>query len=385
MNDTASPEPPEQGPWAGLAQRTAAGKVTFGDLVTLWVNLEEADDPEIIRAGRELYDRAVAVFTESKEESGVEGEVRFAIFGVGCGVYLTPDGQLDEVIFESAIGFDWIAAYGLLSRAQRIAIRSHELWGANPTLLLGPASNKQRLANKEVSERIPHCRRAYELCTSVFSAVNMEKLHRDAEREGGKQLSEEPSKKFHERVAVIEPRINEAEADFERAAQRYAQSRYGKGMILGIVAVGMICGVMAIAFGAHHVPAWYGVAVLAGGVGATVSVLQRMASNKLHLEYDAGRGTLLTLGAVRPLIGAIFGLVLFCAINGGWIPAIEVSTGDALGFYAVLGFLAGFNERFAQDMLVISASRVSSKASAANDEDPSNGATSTPKPETMTA
>ena len=154
---------------------------------------------------------------------------------------------------------------------------------------------------------------------------------------------------------MVSPEIAEAEAKFERAAQRYARGKYSQGMIFGAVGIGLFCCVLAIAFDAHHVPAWYGVAALAGGIGAIVSVLQRMASGKLKLEYDAGDSTLITLGAVRPLLGAIFGAVLFCAIEGGWLPAVSVETNHELAFYSVLGFLAGFNERFAQDMLVVSA------------------------------
>jgi hypothetical protein len=57
-------------------------------------------------------------------------------------------------------------------------------------------------------------------------------------------------------------------------------------------------------------------------------------------------------GALRPVIGGIFGLALFVLFEGGLLPAIEVEEGSNLPFYAGVGFLAGFNERFAQDMLV---------------------------------
>jgi hypothetical protein len=68
---------------------------------------------------------------------------------------------------------------------------------------------------------------------------------------------------------------------------------------------------------------------------------------------------LITLGAVRPLIGAVFGSVLFAMFDSGILPEVEVADDKPLGFYAVIGFLAGFNERFAQDMLVGSARQLS--------------------------
>lgn len=48
-------------------------------------------------------------------------------------------------------------------------------------------------------------------------------------------------------------------------------------------------------------------------------------------------------------------MALFVLLEGGLLPAIEVAEDANLPFYAAVGFLAGFNERFAQDMLVGSA------------------------------
>jgi hypothetical protein len=136
---------------------------------------------------------------------------------------------------------------------------------------------------------------------------------------------------------------------------------------MGVAVIIVMCAALAAVFSSDHVPAWYGVALLSGGLGAIVSVLQRMASGRLRLDYDAGRGMLIVLGAVRPLIGAVFGMVLFAAVDGGWLPSLQVSQTHALAFYAVLGFLAGFNERFAQDMLVASAAQLGGDISSESD------------------
>jgi hypothetical protein len=245
-----------------------------------------------------------------------------------------------------------------------------------------------------VSEQRRHLERAYDLTTSIFSAVNLEKLERDERvkanqsvREKSKDehaeglervnqdqcvdprgISRQPSSQFLNRVEIIRPMVEEAEFAFRAAAQRYAQVRYGRGMVLGIGLLVLLCAALGIVFSAHDTPAWYGVALAAGGAGAVVSVLQRMASAKLHLDYNAGGGMLTTLGAVRPLIGATFGMVLFAVVDGGWLPSIDISHEKPLSFYAVLGFLAGFNERFAQDMLVGSAKHLSGQFDAGSNE-----------------
>ncbi len=106
------------------------------------------------------------------------------------------------------------------------------------------------------------------------------------------------------------------------------------------------------------IKARYGVGVPAGGLGATVSVLTRMTSQRMRLNYETQPRLLSAYGALRPAIGAVFGMVVFALIAGGLVPALAVPTdqGTLVSFYAVFGFLAGFNERFAQDMLAGAAS-----------------------------
>lgn len=113
----------------------------------------------------------------------------------------------------------------------------------------------------------------------------------------------------------------------------------------------VLCLIGAGIFAAFGVDAAHGVALPAGGVGAMVSVLQRMSSGKLVLDVDAGRDLIEAFGAVRPFIGGIFGIALMAVLLGGLVPAIEVPDDGELAFFAAIGFLAGFNERWAQDML----------------------------------
>lgn len=414
-DEPASQQPPKDA--ASWEERIEAGDVKFGDVVVLRAargqKIDDDSSSEQIERralGVMFYEKALDAFKKVAERKAevIAGETEVAIFSAGCGTYVSPDGRFWYTIVERAVEFDWSCAGPLLARVQGLYDRSAEIWPVpiadsspedNPgkppesetgderqTSKSGGAQKKQpkspepnstgsrfskrnpwswwrlRSMRRRTTERDPHARRAYQLCSSLFSAINLEKLYRTEQSESGKALTREPSESFEKRVWMVSPEIAEAEATFERAAQRYARGRYSQGMVLGVVAIGLFCGALAIAFNIHHVPAWYGVAVLAGGVGAIVSVLQRMASGKLKLEYDAGDSTLIILGAVRPLVGAIFGTVLFCAINGGWLPAVKVETHHELAFYAVLGFLAGFNERFAQDMLVASAGQLAHRA-----------------------
>ena len=61
-------------------------------------------------------------------------------------------------------------------------------------------------------------------------------------------------------------------------------------------------------------------------------------------------------GALRPIVGAIFGAVLHVLVTGGLLPLAMPDTAGGQGelnmFFAGLAFLAGFSERWAQDTIV---------------------------------
>ena len=58
-------------------------------------------------------------------------------------------------------------------------------------------------------------------------------------------------------------------------------------------------------------------ALVAGAVGAVVSVIQRINSGSFELDYDVGGPYAFFLGGLRPLIGGAFGMAITFAFNGG--------------------------------------------------------------------
>jgi hypothetical protein len=58
------------------------------------------------------------------------------------------------------------------------------------------------------------------------------------------------------------------------------------------------------------------------------------------------------------VIGATFGAVVYLFLDGGIVQVVSPPDGGAnLAFYAALGFLSGFSERFAQDVIAGAARR----------------------------
>ena len=93
--------------------------------------------------------------------------------------------------------------------------------------------------------------------------------------------------------------------------------------------------------------------LVAGALGAVVSVISRINTGSFDLDEDIARGYTLFLGGLRPVLGSIFGLLTYFAITSDFIEFFKVPPDGIKQFYflCVIAFAAGFSERWAQDTL----------------------------------
>jgi hypothetical protein len=152
--------------------------------------------------------------------------------------------------------------------------------------------------------------------------------------------------------------------ELDACAQYYCDAANGQAQMIYFAGMGvftLFIGLLAVP-SAFFVPLpavddkeFFG-ALLAGALGAVVSVVARINSGRFDLEYDVGRVYPFFLGGLRPLLGGAFGLVLYFAVASGRLDIIELpASGTTPHFFAVLvvGFAAGFSERWAKDTLAV--------------------------------
>jgi hypothetical protein len=159
-----------------------------------------------------------------------------------------------------------------------------------------------------------------------------------------------------ESLALIREELDKATEFINQAAQRAAQLLYFRGMLVGasaIYALGLV-GVLGLVL-IHGEQSAYSTllgCVVAGCTGAVVSVMTRMTRGTLILDYTM-KSLLLRVAVFRPVVGAIFGVVVFMLLSGGLVGVVDIPEDPTTAFYFFLGlaFIAGFSERFAQDML----------------------------------
>ena len=141
---------------------------------------------------------------------------------------------------------------------------------------------------------------------------------------------------------------------YRQSANGDAQLVYFAGMAVGIAALGLLYLAAGSVLDREGVEAEVIVGCLvAGALGAVVSVIARVNSGSFALDEDVARGYTLFLGSLRPWIGSIFGLLIYFAVTSNFVQIFEVpdDATEAFYFFCVLAFAAGFSERWAQDTL----------------------------------
>lgn len=159
------------------------------------------------------------------------------------------------------------------------------------------------------------------------------------------------------RIAVEEDHeLREIRDYYRRAGVRIGRTVYTQGMIIGMLLMGLLLAVVTVPlvlWGSAH---WdehlheVVISVAGGAVGALVSVLQRMASekSKFVIHYDLGKRTLYMLGSYRPVLGAVFGVFTYFVLASGILGTSPPTNTNPLYYYGSLAFVAGFSERFTQ-------------------------------------
>jgi hypothetical protein len=345
-------QPPDIAAMAAAIERArAASEVPWRTLLELghWRTYDDPAD----RVRRDFADRHYAELIEIfRAQHG--GNVEVVVFGgIGGGTYLLPSGYVEITVSANLVSFDWSLAHPLGHRISAFAEEVVDWWreddvGDTPEK---SSRRRRRLRARMVAERRPHSQRAFNLATVFLSAITDENARHLADSAAGTG----PSPRLVADVGLLERQLAEAEEAFELAAQRNAQIRYARGMVVGMTSLAVVYAALAAVFALTDTPLAYAIAGLTGGVGAVVSVLQRMTANRVQIDFRAAGELIEAFGALRPFVGAVFGLALFALVESGLLSIVDVASGEQLAFYALVGFLAGFNERFAQDMLAGSA------------------------------
>jgi hypothetical protein len=157
-------------------------------------------------------------------------------------------------------------------------------------------------------------------------------------------------------VASSDAEIAEARKYYDQAAGNASRIVYAGGMLWGAFWLALISVVASLilwpagAFSKNGDLTWTVFAcIAAGGIGAALSVLLRMARGNFSQDYEVGRKITRRLAMARPFIGATFAVVIFLGLKSKLVDlGLVTDKARTIYFYAVVGFVAGFSERWAR-------------------------------------
>ena len=170
-------------------------------------------------------------------------------------------------------------------------------------------------------------------------------------------VESEESAAARERTVSTEAReLARLRRDYREFVDAATKLVYVGGVALGVALLALLYTMIASTLVAEGVSEKTIIGcLLAGAIGATVSVITRISNGTLSLGFDFrfARGATLFMGAMRPWIGSVFALLMFFMVTSGFVEILQIPADGINRFYylCVLGFAAGFSERWAQDTL----------------------------------
>ena len=167
---------------------------------------------------------------------------------------------------------------------------------------------------------------------------------------------EDLEKQEKETVRLQLAELVKIEDYYHRAATKAGRIVYVSGMLLGMaiaaVAAPILAGILWLAGtlesgsvqGLETTFVCYG----AGAIGALVSALSRMGNGPgtFNVDFEIGRPLLRRLGVYKPFVGAVFGVATYFLLASELLASKAPGEEQALYFYGIVAFFAGFSERF---------------------------------------
>jgi hypothetical protein len=244
---------------------------------------------------------------------------------------------------------------------------SYPVVGASPwitELLL--ELNRQHL---EVRQLVPA--QAQQLCMEIiFSIASLLLRQLEAAATTTRSPSTTPTSEAAVTQRLYTAEVARSRTFFQSIIQRQYQGSYFRGMVVGIAVIAILGG-----FGLWMNATWRPTSVtdqapvlislIAGAIGALVSVMQRVTSGNLNLLPNAQTSSLWLVGSFRPVLGGLIAVVVFALLASGLLPIKSPGTGTGaeIYFFIAMAFFSGFSERFAQDTLAVGQAGLSGRTS----------------------
>jgi hypothetical protein len=209
---------------------------------------------------------------------------------------------------------------------------------------------------RSVQQRRLMMQKLFTLSTALIAAIRSEwECH-----ESGQPGAQPSTSSFKDAIELLEERLAAIRQFYVKSATKAAQIFYFYGMMSMIAVLAIILSCLTLTTPLSRVTL---AVIAAGAAGAFVSVASRITRGTPLVAYEESTVRLVIFGAIRPIIGGVLGAAVCAFVAAGLASALRVSPStryEVLLSYSAIAFVAGFSERFAQDVLLKTSSKTDS-------------------------
>jgi hypothetical protein len=326
----------------GVALKTET--VTFHEVARAWFALQDVREPEAKRALIEVYGKVLEAFEAPR------GGIKSSYFCENLPIAAALTDIEKAAQRGGSAGHDR-RGVGAWEQASGTAIHVEPLFGY-PT----DAQSKRLLARcldlhyRALEFLPPKLRR---ICLRRIFSIIVALLGTLDQRAGATRGADDEAAPVAvelrpDEASELERQLDEVARGYKLTVKQRAQWDYFSGMnLLALPAISVYVVLALVGVISPTDP--LAVSMLAGALGAMISVMRRISQDDLKLMPAIDRRMTWLLGSIRPVIGIVFGALTYVLIEsglltGGTVPDIPT---DRYLYYAGLAFAAGFTERVA--------------------------------------
>ena len=166
------------------------------------------------------------------------------------------------------------------------------------------------------------------------------------------ELDNAKPEELPDNLAAANQVVDDVRQRYEWIQNRIGSLSYLWGLLLGVVLVGTLLAIWVLSALVLHGNLTVGLCMVGGAVAATANSMLRLVQGTPTVKGEDSRVLITIFAAFRPALGAVFALIAYALVIGGFLP-IKAPTDPQQQFWFVIGiaFIAGFTEGFTPDLL----------------------------------
>ena len=166
------------------------------------------------------------------------------------------------------------------------------------------------------------------------------------------QLDDAQPDQLPDKLASAGVVVDDVRHRYDWIQNRIGSLSYLWGLLLGVIIITVLLSIWVLLALLLHGNLTVGLCMAGGAIAATANSMFRLVQGAPTVKGEDSRTLITIFAAFRPALGAIFALIAYALVIGGFLP-VKAPIDPREQFWFVIGvsFIAGFTEGFTPDLL----------------------------------